>query len=29
LAGNGRGRAAEITLDQAVDGAVAVHRSMR
>ena len=29
LASNGRGRAAEITLDQAVDGAVAVHRSMR
>ncbi|MGO3127583.1 MAG: hypothetical protein ACTIJY_05890 [Luteimonas sp.] len=29
LAGNGRGRAGEITLDQAVDGAVAVHRSMR
>ncbi|MDR7191954.1 hypothetical protein [Luteimonas terrae] len=29
LAGNGRGRAAELTLDQAVDGAVAVHRSMR
>ncbi|VXC19810.1 conserved exported hypothetical protein [Luteimonas sp. 9C] len=29
LAGNGRGRAAEITLDQAVDGAVSVHRSMR
>lgn len=29
LASNGRGRAADITLDQAVDGAVAVHRSMR
>ncbi|MDR6990347.1 hypothetical protein [Luteimonas sp. 3794] len=29
LASNGRGRAAELTLDQAVDGAVAVHRSMR
>ena len=29
LASNGRGRATEITLDQAVDGAVAVHRSMR
>lgn len=29
LASNGRGRAASITLDQAVDGAVAVHRSMR
>ncbi|MCD9097334.1 hypothetical protein LU699_07795 [Luteimonas fraxinea] len=29
LASNGRGRAAEITLDQAIDGAVAVHRSMR
>jgi len=29
LAGNGRGRAEAITLDQAVDGAVAVHRLMR
>lgn len=29
LASNGRGRAADITLDQAVDAAVAVHRAMR
>ena len=29
IAGNGRGRAADVTLDQAVDAAVAVHRLMR
>lgn len=29
VAGNGRGRADSVTLDQAVDGAVAVHRLMR
>ena len=29
VAGNGRGRAESVTLDQAVDGAVAVHRLMR
>ncbi|RPD85176.1 hypothetical protein [Luteimonas sp. 100069] len=29
LASNGRGRAAEYTLDQAVDAAVAIHRLMR
>lgn len=29
IAGNGRGRAGTITLDQAVDAAVAVHRLMR
>ena len=29
LASNGRGRAADFTLDQAVDGALAVHRLMR
>jgi len=29
VAGNGRGRAETVTLDQAVDGAIAVHRLMR